>query len=49
MPLGAGFGKIHHIGKIPADFQIQAFYNAVKPDFGADWTLRLQIKPMFPK
>ena len=22
---------------------LQGYYNAVKPDFGADWTLRFQI------
>jgi hypothetical protein len=49
VPLGGGFGKVHHIGKIPTDFQIQAFYNAVTPEFGADWQLRIQVKPMFPK
>ncbi len=49
LPLGAGFGKVHHIGKLPTDFQIQAFYNAVKPDFGADWQLRLQVKALIPK
>jgi hypothetical protein len=49
LPLGAGFGKVQRIGKIPFDFQIQAFYNAVKPEFGADWQLRLQAKGLFPK
>lgn len=47
VPFGGGFGKVHHIGPIPTDFQIQAFYNAVKPEFGADWQLRLQVKPIY--
>jgi hypothetical protein len=49
VPLGAGLGKVQHIGKVPVNFQIQAFYNVVKPEFGADYSLRLQIQPMFPK
>jgi hypothetical protein len=49
VPLGGGAGKVQPIGKIPFDFQIQAFYNVVKPDFAADWSFRIQIKPMFPK
>ena len=46
---GGGFGKIQRIGSTPVDFQIQAFYNAVKPDLGPDWQLRLQVKPIFLK
>ncbi len=49
VPLGAGAGKVQKFGRIPVDFQIQGFYNVVKPEFGADWTLRLQVKPMIPK
>ena len=46
VPLGGGIGKVHHIGKTPTDFQIQAFYNVERPEFGADWQLRIQVKPM---
>ena len=49
LPLGGGFGKIQRIGSTPVDFQIQAFYNAVKPDLAPDWQLRLQIKPILVK
>ncbi len=49
VPFGGGFGKVQRIGKIPVDFQTQAFYNVVKPEFGADWQLRLMVKPMIPK
>jgi len=31
------------------DFQVQAFYNVVKPEFGADWSLRVQAKALFLK
>ncbi|NNG15268.1 MAG: neuromedin U [Gemmatimonadales bacterium] len=49
VPLGGGAGKVARVGKIPVDFQIQLFYIAVKPEFGADWQLRLQAKGLFPK
>jgi hypothetical protein len=29
--------------------QVQAFYNAVKPDRGSDWQLRVQLQFLFPK
>ncbi|HEX5397951.1 MAG TPA: porin family protein, partial [Verrucomicrobiae bacterium] len=34
VPVGGGLGKIQRIGKLPMNFQIQAFYNAVTPDYG---------------
>jgi hypothetical protein len=49
VPLGGGVGKIFHFGKLPVNTQIQAFYNVVTPDDGADWTLRLQVQLLFPK
>jgi hypothetical protein len=49
VPLGGGVGKIFHIGKLPVNTQLSAYYNVVKPDFGANWQLRAQIQLMFPK
>lgn len=49
VPLGGGVGKIFHLGKLPVNTQISAYYNAVKPDFGADWQIRAQVQFMFPK
>ncbi len=49
VPLGGGVGKIFHLGKLPVNTQIQAFYNVVTPDDGPDWTLRLQMQLLFPK
>lgn len=49
VPLGGGIGKVQRIGKIPFNFQLGAYWNAVKPDTGADWQLRFQIQAMFPK
>ena len=49
VPLGGGFGKIFKIGSQPLNAQVQAFANVVKPDNGADWSLRLQLQLLFPK
>ena len=49
VPLGGGVGKIFHLGKLPVNTQIQAFYNVVTPDDGPDWSLRLQVQLLFPK
>jgi hypothetical protein len=60
VPLGGGFGKITSWGKQPVDLSMQAFYNLEKPDplegqgvnldnQGDTWTLRLQLKLLFPK
>jgi hypothetical protein len=49
VPLGGGFGKIFRIGRQPVNAQIQAFYNVERPDYGADWTLRMQWQFLFPK
>ena len=49
IPFGGGFGKIQRFGKVPVNLSAQAYYNVEKPDFGADWQLRLVATMMFPK
>ena len=49
VPIGGGVGKIFHIGKLPVNTQLSAYYNVVKPDFGANWQIRAQMQFMFPK
>jgi hypothetical protein len=49
VPLGLGVGHIFHLGKLPMNAQIGAYYNVVKPDDGANWQLRAQVQFMFPK
>ena len=48
VPFGGGAGKMFSIGKLPADFTMQGYYNAIKPDTSADWQLRVQLKLIFP-
>ena len=49
IPVGGGIGKVLHIGKLPVNAKVAAYYNAVKPDGGADWQLQFQIQLLFPK
>ncbi len=49
VPVGGGAGRIFKIGKQPVNAQTQAFYNAVAPDGGPDWSLRFQLTFMFPQ
>ncbi len=60
IPLGGGFGKIAKWGPQPVDLSLQAYYNVESPvpliaqapnvdNQGGDWTLRLQLKFLFPK
>ena len=49
VPLGGGAGKIVRFGRLPVNLQLQAYYNVVTPDNGADWQLRFQVQFLFPK
>jgi hypothetical protein len=49
VPVGLGIGQILKLGKLPVNLQASAYWNVVKPDFGADWQLRLQAALLFPK
>lgn len=49
VPIGGGVGKVQRIGKLPVNFQLGAYWNAVKPDNGPDWQLRFQVQFMLPK
>ena len=49
VPLGGGVGKIFHLGRLPVNTSLAAYYNVVHPDNGANWQLRFQVQLMFPK
>ncbi len=49
VPLGGGVGKIFHLNKLPVNTQLSDYYNVVQPDIGANWQVRVQVQPMFPK
>jgi hypothetical protein len=49
VPFGGGVGKIFKIGGQPINAQMAAYYNAIKPDNGADWQFRFQLQFLFPE
>jgi hypothetical protein len=49
VPIGGGVGKIFHLGKLPVNTQLSAYYNVVRPDFQSNWQIRAQVQLMFPK
>jgi len=49
VPLGGGVGKIFHLGKLPLNAQLSAYYNVVRPDDAPNWQIRAQVQFMFPK
>jgi hypothetical protein len=49
VPLGAGIGKIFRVGNQPINVSVASYHNVEKPDFGADWQMRLQVQFPFPK
>jgi hypothetical protein len=48
VPVGGGIGKVVHLG-LPFNLNAQAYWNAVKPDVGPDWTLRLVVAALLPR
>ncbi len=48
VPVGGGFGKVVHLG-LPFNVGAQAYWNAIKPDIGPDWTLRLVVAALLPR
>ena len=51
VPFGLGIGKLFQVGKrgLPINTSLHGYANAIKPDYGADWTLRCQIQVLLPK
>jgi hypothetical protein len=48
LPIGADIGRVIKIGgKLPVNFQIGAYYNALRPQFGSTWQLRTQVTLIF--
>ena len=47
--VGGGLGKVLRIGSQAMNAQAQYYYNIKKPDITGDWSIRLQLRFMFPK
>lgn len=49
VPIGGGCGRLFNVGSQPINASLQVFWNAVRPSFGADFTLRAQVQMLFPR
>jgi hypothetical protein len=49
IPVGGAVGKVFHIGKLPVNTRVGAYYNVEKPDSGSDWQFQVQVQFLFPK
>lgn len=49
VPIGGGLGHIFHLGKLPVNAQLGAYYNVARPDYAANWQVRAQVQLMFLK
>ena len=48
LPMGAQVGRVVKIGgKLPVNFAVGAYYNAVRPQYGSTWQLRTQVTLIF--
>ena len=49
VPLGGGVGRIFKIGQQPVNMRLRAYYNVVRPDGAADWSVNFAVQLLFPK
>jgi hypothetical protein len=48
LPVGAQVGRVVKLaGKLPVNFLVGAYYNALRPEFGSTWQLRTQVTFIF--
>jgi hypothetical protein len=48
LPAGANVGRVVKIGgKLPVNFSLGAYYNALRPNYGATWQWRTQVTIIF--
>jgi hypothetical protein len=48
LPVGANVGKVVKIGgKLPVNFSVGAYYNALRPEYGSTWQLRTHVTFIF--
>jgi hypothetical protein len=49
IPFGLNVGKLTRFGKQPVKLHLGVYYNAVRPTYGADWSVQFQAVFLFPK
>ena len=49
VPVGGGVGRLFRLPNLPINTSIQAFDNVETPQYGSDWTSRLQVQFQFTR
>ncbi len=49
LPVGGGLGRVFSVGGQALNAQVQGLYNALRPDFAPEASLRRQLTFLFPK
>jgi hypothetical protein len=49
LPVGGGVSKLTRVGKLPVNFIVRGYYNALSPVNGPDWQMQAQVNFLFPK
>ncbi|MBW4698700.1 MAG: neuromedin U [Aphanocapsa lilacina HA4352-LM1] len=49
VPVGGGGGKLLTLGRRPVSISLQFYWNAVRPEGAADWTVRFVFTLLFPQ
>jgi hypothetical protein len=49
VPFGGGFGRVQKLGNQPVNCKVEFFGNAVHPQGGSSWTMRLTLALLYPK
>jgi hypothetical protein len=49
VPFGGGFGRVQKLGNQPVNWKVEFFGNAVHPQGGSSWTMRLTLALLYPK
>ena len=47
VPLGGGAGRTFRVGSLPVDLSVSAYYNVVRPTYGARWQLSTALTFVF--
>jgi hypothetical protein len=49
VPFGGGFGRVQKLGNQPVNWKVEFFGNAVHPQGGSSWSMRLTLALLYPK
>jgi hypothetical protein len=49
VPFGGGFGRVQKLGNQAVNWKVEFFGNAVHPQGGSSWTMRLTLALLYPK